>query len=337
MGYPSIVVKIPAFQTKEVLQGASTGVHPAFVVNGTVKPYVYIAKYQVCMIGTGANMRAVSLKGMKPSTNVSFDTAMTRCNTKGPGWHMMTNAEWAALALWCRKNGHLPKGNNDYGKDSTETEYTATPATQGSSGINTVATGTGPLTWTHDGTPFGIYDLNGNVAEWVGGYRTVNGEIQILPNNEAANQAKSQAADSTEWRAILQDGTLVEPGTAGTLKWDYTADPGNEDAGKPFRLNTTIENPASSETPFGNIEFYAVKAKEGVEVPEIMKALALFPADSGGYDRATFQVRNYGERIAACGGSFGALYAAGVFSIFGRFARTTTSANYGFRLAYVDM
>ena len=53
------------------------------------------------------------------------------------------------------------------------------------------------VTWSHDGTPAGIWDLNGNVSEWVGGIRTVYGELQVLVNNNAADPAHSQAASSS--------------------------------------------------------------------------------------------------------------------------------------------
>jgi hypothetical protein len=41
----------------------------------------------------------------------------------------------------------------------------------------------------------------------------MGGEIQILPNNDAASQANSQAVDSTKWKAILEDGTTADPNT----------------------------------------------------------------------------------------------------------------------------
>ena len=44
----------------------------------------------------------------------------------------MTKAEWAAIMLWCKKNGFQPWGNNNYGKDSRETLQQAIPATYGS-------------------------------------------------------------------------------------------------------------------------------------------------------------------------------------------------------------
>ena len=84
-------------------------------------------------------------------------------------------------------------------------------------------TGSGPASWRHNGLPHGIADLNGNVWEWLGGFRVNEGEIQVLANNDAADNTKDQSAGSALWKAIkASDGTLVAPGTAGTLKYDAT-------------------------------------------------------------------------------------------------------------------
>lgn len=56
-----------------------------------------------------------------------LDWFVTQTNAKGAGWHEISNAEWAAVALWCHKHGCEPKGNNNYGKDSSETYYEAIP------------------------------------------------------------------------------------------------------------------------------------------------------------------------------------------------------------------
>jgi hypothetical protein len=40
--------------------------------------------------------------------------------------------------------------------------------------------------WSHDGTEDGIYDLAGSVWRWVSGLRVLDGEVQIIPDNDAA-------------------------------------------------------------------------------------------------------------------------------------------------------
>lgn len=100
------------------------------------------------------------------------------------------------------KNGFLPYGNNNYGKDSRESNYKAIPSYLSSSDESSgyyadrVATGTGPVTWSHNGALDGIYDLNGNVWEWSDGMRLVYGELQILENNNAADSSNSKLASS---------------------------------------------------------------------------------------------------------------------------------------------
>ena len=48
--------------------------------------------------------------------------------------------------------------------------------------------------------------------------------VQVLANNDAADNTKDQSAGSALWKAIkASDGSLVVPGTAGTLKYDAAA------------------------------------------------------------------------------------------------------------------
>ncbi len=332
-GLPSVMVRIPKFKISDVITGGSDSTHPAFIVNGVEVPQIYISKYQNVIY----DGRAYSLPLEDPGASINFDTARQACEAKGAGWHLMTNAEWAAIALWCRKNSLMPKGNNNYGKDTTESAYQSIPTTvDGSTGqTNRVATGSGPLTWAHNGAQDGIWDLNGNVNEWTGGYRTVNGEIQIIPNNNAAAQVE-QGASSTLWKAIMPDGSLVAPGTAGTLKWDYTADPGTETGSKPFRLNTILEFPQTVEGPNGSNSFAALTAASGVTVPEMLKALALYPADSGDHGSDTVYMRNLGERLACRGGLWALGTSAGVFCLNG-YTRSGVTAGLGFRSAFVSL
>ena len=335
-GMPSVMVKIPKQTYAQLGLGSSTATHPAFIVNGQEVPFIYISKYQNII----QNGRAYSLPGQDPANNLGFDAAVSACEAKGSGWHLMTNAEWAAIALWCRKNGTMPKGNNNYGKDVDEGNYKAIPTYQdGAAGTGRVATGTGPLTWSHDGTPSGIWDLNGNVWEWVGGYRTVDGEIQVIPNNDAA-AGISQSASSTLWKAILQDGSPAAPGTANTLKWDYTADPGTTDTGgKVFRLNTTVQYKQTVEAPYGAEPIENMAAASGVTVPDLLKALALYPLDAtaNSHGGDYFWMRNLGERLACRGGIWGSGSGAGVFALRGHVPRSYAWPYVGFRSAFVQL
>ena len=330
-GLPSVMVRIPKFKISDVIDGGSSGTHPAFIVNGVEVPEIYISKFQNVLY----DGRAYSLPGEDPRASLNFDTARQACESKGAGWHLMTNAEWAAIALWCRKNNLMPKGNNNYGKDTTETTYIALPAYMDGANIGRVATGTGPLTWSHNGQLTGIWDLNGNVWEWVGGYRTSEGEIQILPNNDAADADNPQNSTSEKWRAILQDGTLVAPGTANSLKWDFTADPGTVGGGKAFRLNTTIQYKQTVEAPNGTQTLQSLTSASGVTPPEILKALAVFPADAGDHGGDYIYMRNIGERLAVRGGGWYGGTGAGVFGLYGDNPRSNVGTNIGFRSAFI--
>lgn len=325
-GLPSIMVKIPKFKISDVITGGSDSTHPAFIVNGVEVPEIYISKFQ----NVEYNGRAYSLPGEDPKASINFDQARQYCEAKGPGWHLMTNAEWAAIALWCRKNNLMPKGNNDYGKDHGETSRIAIPTLIGGDGkTNRVATGTGPVTWSHNGQVTGIWDLNGNVWEWSGGYRTVGGEIQILANNDAADADNPQNDTSAKWMALLEDGTLVAPGTANSLKWDYPA------ATNVITLSKTItvQADASRGTEFKSL----AKAADISTVPEILKALGLYPADNGDHGGDYFYMNNGAglERLAYRGGRWNYTSYAGVFNLRGANSRTFALTSIGFRSAYI--
>jgi len=332
-GNPSVMVVFPLQTEADLLTGGWNMPAPAFIVNNNTKPQVYISKYQNIIVGSGAAARALSLKHQDPTVYTTFDNSLAACKQKGAGWHLMTNAEWAAIALWCKKQGFWPRGNNSYGKDYAITSEKGIPSyyydSSGTKYIGRVLTGSGPVAWSHDGTPFGIYDLNGNVYEWVGGMRLVDGEIQILANNNAADNTKDQSDASTEWKAMLQDGTLVNPGTTDTLKYNAT----NADGSGSIEINTSVVNQSDGSTYASNA-FEATTTAAGVTVPNLAKLLALAPID-GDHGADGHYMRNVGERLPSRGGYWRDTSNAGVFYLSLSNERAYSGRSRGFRAAFV--
>lgn len=330
LGLPSIMVRIPMFKNIDVIAGGSDVAHPMFLVDGVQIPEVLISKYQNIVM----NDRAYSLPYKDPKVSLNFDQAKLYSENKGAGWHLMTNAEWAGVAHWCKKNGFMPRGNNNYGADHSAAHEKGV-RTYSDDGIRTcrVATGSGPASWAHDNTNNGIFDLNGNVHEWVGGLRLNNGEIQVIPNNNAA-RIVDQTAASGLWKAILPDGSLVAPGTAGTLKLDYTGAPTAGTAN--FHVTDTLVNQQVDDTPYGYKTFETLTAKAGVNIPEILKALGMFPLDAAhGGDGIYF--RNNGERLPFRGGAWSNTSTAGVFFVSLSIPRSIVYSYLGFRSAFVNL
>jgi len=163
-------------------------------------------------------------------------------------YHLVTPYEWASMAyLACmifgdkRRAGiDLPKGNNNYGRDyqdadSPENYGMRDPIEPGTgAGIDKVLTGSGPNTWSLTGHPLGVWDLNGNVYEWIdilmGGGNSlsgVGGSDHII--NPGFPEAGLTMPNSSNLITTLEDSDVngkkaALPKTAGSAVLEYGSD-----------------------------------------------------------------------------------------------------------------
>ena len=323
LGMPSVMVPFPKLKMSDLIAGGSENIHPAFSVDGVEKSVIYVSKYQNIVL----NERGYSLPMPDPRASLNFDQAVTYCRNKGKGWRLSRYSLWSAIALWCRKNGTMPRGNNNYGADHAYGHEKGVPTYYESGEIARCATGSGPNTWNHNWMPDGIADLNGNVWEWCAGMRLMNGEIQIIPYANCMAADASMGASSTLWKAIAADGTLVEPGSAGTLKYNYVSG----------HIQLTSGDITPEDTWRGDT-YQNMTLDSALTVPEIAKALLIYPDEPGGdYGGDGHYMNNSGERLPFCGGRWNFTSDAGVFSVNLNGPRSYSSTSIGFRSAYCEL
>lgn len=120
------------------------------------------------------NNTPVSLPGKAVWTCISFDNAKKACANRkinGQSCHLVTMKEYATIIYLIKILGHEIRGNNNHGRDYRDADAWENrgirDVTNDAGDHNRVLTGTGPVSWSHNGTAQGIYDILGNTMEWL--------------------------------------------------------------------------------------------------------------------------------------------------------------------------
>jgi hypothetical protein len=327
-GQPTYMNIIQKYDMSSI-DASLSGTHPAFIVDGVEKPEIFIGTYQ----GRIVNGELLSLPNVEPSHSTNYDNFLTAARACGNGHHLITNAEWSAVALQCYKDNTQPLGNTYYGR-SSENPLLVGRRPDGLAPGNTTGsartlTGSGPVQWRHNGKENGIADLSGNVWEWNSGMRLLNGEIQIIENNNAAKSAINLGAASTEWKAIDgATGNLVTPDGSGTT-------PGTVK----FAASGTTADYTIHGASFGAIKNLSTVNPVSAAALSKLKALCLFPhidaAATFNGDGLYLNLTIEAQPIR--GGSWGYGASAGVFSLSLYNARSFAPPYFGSRPAFVNL
>jgi hypothetical protein len=331
-GDPSVMVRIPRFNLEDIDPSLGTGPHPAFVVNGVVKSEIYIGAFQA-ILEKGC---AISVPGQSPKVSLDFDASKAACVANGPGWHLMTSWEWAAIALWCLKNGVQPRGNTASGKSHEATYETGTPAPDNAA---KTLTGSGPASWRHDGTLAGIADLVGNVWEWNDGLLLRDGRL-YFPTDNYFDQPDSQwPASSVYLDASVGPGDRDGAVNSGAViindritHYSETPTPaGGSDPGDFDSASNPWATGAVATTFDGLAQAIRQQAAQLLIAPKLTSAgTAVFPTAKG-----TIYARNYGERRPFRGGYWYAGAYAGLASLSLYYRRSSVGSDIGLRPAFI--
>ncbi len=188
--------------------------------------------------------------------------------------------------------------------------------------------GSGPADWYLGSDVGNMADIVGSNLEQQYGYRIYDCELQILENNNAADPAADLSATSAAWKAILPNGsddgyTLVAPGTAGTLHWNWT--------GSAIQLDTQCDDltVGSKGQSFKTLTAHAERLPY---VPSIVKELGLFPTGSGDNTEGYYYVNFVaGERFPRRGGYCNSASSTGLGYVIASGERGDTLPAYGGR------
>ncbi len=224
-------------------------IHPAFVVeSASGTKYVneiYVGQHLVSEYASG---KYTTEAGMMPATRMTFSAAQTAAKAMGPGWHVMTKAEHAAVCYHSQKilNSEIKCGDADAdrhnirGSVAEGKDYFAQNDASGIGGFNAAQpqgtvgsadqrTKTGSLgpCSSHTKQAAGVYDLGGNIREFVTGIVLRNNRIYCETTNYYTKDTTHTALTAQDIYILTNAGaleytTLGNTGTGGILREDRT-------------------------------------------------------------------------------------------------------------------
>ena len=317
---PSIMVIIPRFKKEHIDPSLGTGTHEAFIVHGREVPEIFYPKYANIILDAGC---PCSIPGVKPTTDITHAEAVDACKKKGRGWHLSNNAEWSAIALLSFKNKTLPHGNTNFGiydKNVHETgvsvENTKYVGKYDNGGVELpviIKSGTGPVTWSHDNTPSGVYDMVGNVWELVAGLKVIDGKIYVAGEDGVP----------------MNNFDLVD--VEKSTKWWIDTKAFYTESGGSFAIGTSK---TSKTTVAGYFE--TIIAQSGYTIPDWMKSLCIFPYDTNTEYTSSYSVSLDGERLPMRGGCYHHAPNSSIFSMHITADRDSSAIGIGSRPVYID-
>jgi hypothetical protein len=310
-GYPGYYYVLPKFRYEDLGYDSElgTGVCTAFLKGGVEKSEVFIGAYPA-VIKDG---RALPLPGFDPTASIDWDDAKAACEANGPGFHMMTAHEWAAVSLWCMANGFEPRGNTQYGRAYDATHEVGrrqdgiAPGT--ASGTARTLAGSGPASWRHNGEFNGIADLVGNAWEWQHLMKLVDGRILTTPDNDY---------DLAEGSWTEQDAYLDSSGASGSGE---------------VVLSHEVANSGDGGTSSASVTWASMTTSVSYVSNQLLKRLLIEPV--GILPAGTIYARNYGERFPYRGGAWSNTSDCGLGAVNVSHERSNTYTSVVVRPAFV--
>jgi formylglycine-generating enzyme required for sulfatase activity len=302
-GLPGYYFVLPKFRYEDLGLDSvlGTGVCTAFSIGGVEKDEIFIGAYPAVV----KDGYALSLPGMDPTTSVTFDQSRTYAEANGPGFHLMTMHEWAAIALWCKANGFEPRGNSDYGR-AHDAHYEFGRRQDGespgvSSGTARTLNGSGPASWRHNNHISGIADIVGNVWKWMDLLKIVDGQILTTADNDY------DAAES----AWISTGIYFD----------------GQD------LATSVSNPTynSSDTWVNT----AIGSGLDADNLKLIKRLCVAPVTETALQGRLY-INDDGERLPRRGGYWGSGSSVGLGSLYLYSVRSSSNSSVGFFPAFAN-